>query len=259
MEPIYIYDNGTIYKKLGYASDLAPTKTSLENDLLDTIDKIHLLYTTKNINSYNELSTFYEENIVSSLFFMKTGVLDLFSYNKLTGIVVDFGGKTTISAVEDGILLNEIHLHGTEYLDQCLIDSIKKNEINYPSLEITNSFYAHKLKDDFIELREIYQQNLIKEIVNESISAAKLLNSSFECKTSLLNSLFLSGNGVNHLIYKMFCDEFNTLRNKVQFIKNYHTFLGGSIFCTVNQSKGLFISREEFFECGENVFLKRLI
>lgn len=259
MEPLYIYDNGTILKKLGYASDFSPTKISYENDLLDLNDKINLLYTTKNINSFNELSFFYEENIVSSLFFMKTGVLDLFSYNKLSGIMVDFGGKTTISAVEEGILMNEIHLHGCDYLDQCLVNSIKKGEISYSLPDITNSFYAHKMKDDFIELRETHQSNLISEIVNEAIAAAKILSGANEGRSIINNNLFLSGNGVNHTIYKMFTDEFNTLRNKVQYVKNYHTFLGGSIFCTVNQSKALFIGRDEYFEFGESVFLRRLI
>ncbi|KCZ81294.1 hypothetical protein H312_01290, partial [Anncaliia algerae PRA339] len=63
---------------------------------------------------------------------------------------------------------------------------------------------------------------------------------------------------VTNSIYKIFIDEFNTLRNKVQYVKNYHTFLGGSIFGTINQSKALFISREEYNEIGENVFIQRL-
>lgn len=255
MEPLYIYDNGTIFKKLGYASEFSPYQMSLENDLLNTLHKVNLLYTTKNLMSHKDLSFFYEENIVNSLYFVKTGVLDLFSYNKLNGIVVDFGGKTTVSVVEDGLLVNEIHLHGTDYLDKSLINDIKSNKINYKLPQQSFTYDLYKLKNDLIELREIHQSELIKEIVSEAIRVVKL---SSDVKSLQNNNLFLSGGGVTNSIYKIFIDEFNTLRNKVQYVKNYHTFLGGSIFGTINQSKALFISREEYNEIGENVFIQRL-
>lgn len=223
----------------------------------------------------------------NSLIFLESNVLDLFSYGKVSGLVVNLSSLIEVAAINDGLLLEKMSIDfGSEDLTNDFFKILQEyNEhLNFYSqnskkdnfktiLEIkyikegvlifsndfsTEQIYNHKNKKEIIisssckNLLESYMQKIIKLIV----SVIEKCNS--DQKNTLLNNIILSGDcskiiGLYDRLLSELIKIYPPSKVRVANENLFHTFFGASIVCSLGSMRQLYISKAEFDECGSHV------
>ena len=181
------------------------------------------------------LSDLFEMNLVEAVFFQSPAIFDLFSYSKISGVVVNYGGKTSVSSIFEGVVEKKVELFGGLDLSKELILNDKNGTrllLEKESLELDERFVVSQV---------------VKYLVEES-----------HHKQSIVNNIFMSGAGAKMKgLEARMKEELRMYRNKILYENRFHTFYGASVFGSIGQARQLFIGAKDYEEFGEEILVRK--
>lgn len=278
-EPMHVYglphivicDVGAEFTKLGYCGEESPvvhTHTRTDPDgvcakleLLNVHEPMHLIVTENNIDKRELLVLLFERGVVESLLFVDSGVLDVFSYSRTNGVVVNYGGYTTVTSVVDGRVENKMRFEGGIHISALLAEDLGARDMDAvrlfkeEHLEIGGGEAVAKFRGRTYKMDRINKH--AEELFVVSKAVKELIESS-DSKSVLSNNIYMSGGGSKTAgLDRRMKEDLKGFRNKIVHESRFHTFFGASVLGSISQSRALFVCSQDYREHGEAILSRK--
>lgn len=267
---IVVCDIGAEFTKLGYCGEDSPvvhTHTCTDPDavcakleLLNKREPMHLIVTENNIDKREFLALLFERGVVESLLFVDSGVLDVFSYSRTNGVVVNYGGSTTVTSVVDGRVENKARFEGGIHINALLAEGLGTRDLDAVRL----------FKEEHLEIGgeadaefcgRTYNTGEVNRRAEELFVVSKTVKDlieSSDSKSVLSNNIYMSGDGSKTAgLERRMKEELKGFRNKIVYEPRFHTFFGASVFGAISQSRALFVCSQDYKEHGEAILSRK--
>nr|XP_013180962.1 unnamed protein product [Papilio xuthus] len=212
-----------------------------------------------------------EENLCNSVFFMKSGLLDAFSYGRHNALVLSInGGSIQICTVLDGIITNRKMVNVG-----CL--SLTKKFVRTPEESTTfmDLEYGRMAKEEFYADFKIFKtsrsregdsslEGIFKTSHSELLKALEMVKDVVNLLTEdkkdlLLSNVVIAGSGscipfIGFEVEKILNNLFKNYKTRIYLRESrFHTFSGGVVYSNIGTSKLFHISKLDYQEFGLSV------
>lgn len=268
---IVVCDVGAEFTKLGYCGEDSPvvhTHTRTDADavcskleLLSVREPMHLIVTENNIDKRELLALLFERGVAESLLFVDSGVLDVFYYSRTNGVVVNYGGYTTVTSVVDGRVENKAKFEGGIHISALLAEDLGTRDMDAvrlfkeEHLEIGGEEAVAEFRGRTYRMDEINRRAEELFVVSKAV---KSLIESSDSKGVLSNNIYMSGGGARTAgLDRRMKEELKGFRNKIVYEPRFHTFFGASVLGSISQSRALFVCSQDYKEHGEAILSRK--
>lgn len=268
---IVVCDVGAEFTKLGYCGEDSPvvhTHTQTDPDaicakleLLNEREPMHLIVTENNIDKRELLMFLFERGVAESLLFVDSGVLDVFSYSRTNGVVVNYGGYTTVTSVVDGRVENKERFEGGIHISALLAEDLGARDMDAvrvfkeEHLEIGGGEAAAEFRG------RTYRMDGINRRAEELLVVSKAVKGLIErsdSKSVLSSNIYMSGSGSKTAgLDRRMKEDLKGFRNKIAYEPRFHTFFGASVLGSISQSRALFVCSQDYKEHGETILSRK--
>lgn len=259
---VLVSDIGAEFTKMGHAGDDAPSLVvpSDEAAFLDRIavlsaERVHAIVSGKRVDRASLLETLFEHRVAESLVFVDSAVLSLFSYNRANGVVIDYGGETTVTSVVDGRVERCVTREGGVALSAAVRHAFGVEDVHAFKEQIEiggrSALFANKEFDTSRINARAEEILVVDAIVRDVVETS-------DSKGVLSTNIYMAGaaSRTKGLCSRM-KEELKMFRNKVVYEDKFHAFLGGSVLGAITQSRQLFITQKDYAEHGESILLRK--
>ena len=273
--PIIVGDLGLEFMKIGYCGDESPSVFSPSGGaladpalfvqslgLLREEGPLHLIVTENNIERGEFLEVLFEQCVAESLFFVDSDVLDLFSYNRTSGVIVNYGGKTTVTSVLDGNVERKVKREGGLALNAFISETL--------GLQSTES--VHLFKEQHLEVGgggsvefsgRLYDTKAVNTKAGELLVVDGIVRDLVDTSNSkglLSANIYMAGGGSKTagLEHRM-REGLKGFRNRIACEIKFHTFFGASVLGSITQARPLFICSRDYEEYGQGILDRKCL
>lgn len=266
-------DVGMEFTKVGYCGEEVPAIHVPTEEYADDVsvlarnlsifggEALHLIMTENSIDKKDVLETLFEQRIAESLLFIDSSVLDLFSYNRANGVIVSYGGRTSVTSIIDGYVENRMVQEGGASLNEQLVHDLglrvdQAREFKEEHLEIGSGRVVelggagYCTRDINKRAEELFVvESTVKEFIESS-----------ENKSILGSNIYMTGAGARTKgLESRMKEELKSFRNKIVHEPKFHTFFGASVLGSIAQARSLFVCTRDYEEHGDRILCRKTL